>query len=285
MNHGLVRPPNDPVSPGFTGLVENVAAAWSQEMVQSLRSESSLREWRAPFAVDHLSSGGGGLSLRDKRNSRDPHNAPATTISTPSNMIQSTYRSPGDAGPELTIVVDGASSAPTRNTPVSDDARTPAISSFLASTTRQVETSHTATSRDQMIVPVARQVTTNTGQGIVIVGCSMGGSDVMSRDCSVVERFERPVVIDQHDRLSVPGLLVTTHTRRIGRHPRKRDPHRSRSYLQQPHDGTYRDMTLNYIAIDKCCVTRTRIRRHTHVCLEPHKVRIFLNLDYRSIVL
>ena len=104
-------------------------------------------------------------------------------------------------------------------------------------------------------------------------------------DFSVVERFERPVVVDQHDRLSVPGLLVTAHSRRIRRHSRKRNTHRFRPCLQQSHHGAYRDVALNYISIDEGCVTRTRVHRHTHLCLEHHKVRIFLNVDRCSVVL
>ena len=111
-----------------------------------------------------------------------------------------------------------------------------------------------------------------------------GGPEPASRS-SVVERFERSVVADQHDRLGLPAVLVTTHARRAGRHSSQSEAHGVGSCLKQGNHRTYRDVAFNNVTVDQGGVTRIRFGRNPHLCFEGRKTRVLPVLDRCSVVL
>ena len=102
---------------------------------------------------------------------------------------------------------------------------------------------------------------------------------------SIGERRERAVVSDHYDGLGFPRRFVATHSRRVRRHSRHRDPDGVRSLLKQGNQRSNRDMTLHNVAIDQSGMTRDRIERNTDLCLERGETPVFLHLDVRSVVL
>lgn len=102
---------------------------------------------------------------------------------------------------------------------------------------------------------------------------------------SVVERFDRSVVVDEHDGLGIPRLLVATHAGSVGWHPRKCDAHCCWLLVEQGNQGTHGDVTFDNVAVDECRVTRACFNRDTNFCLECREVRLLKLVDFRSVLL
>lgn len=92
-------------------------------------------------------------------------------------------------------------------------------------------------------------------------------------------------MVDQHDRLGIPTLLVATHPGRVWGHSCERNAHRLGSCLEQGNHGTYGDVALNNVTVDQCGVTRARFERDTNFCPECRKILILPMLDRRPVVL
>ena len=102
---------------------------------------------------------------------------------------------------------------------------------------------------------------------------------------SVAERLHRTVKVDKDDRLRLPGGFVPAHAGRVGRHSCKRDANRFGLLIEQSNKRANGNMALGHIAIDECGMARGRFSRNPHISLECREVWVFLQVDFRSVVL